>query len=90
MKEPMEILSLFPVRKSKKQKTQFLDTVQDYLRNLGYSVSLENSDFGVRNVVVGNLQTAKYVVTAHYDTCAGMLIPNLITPCNFFLFLLPG
>lgn len=82
-----DILTSFPVRKSKKQKEQFRQEVQDYLQTLGYSSHVESGSFGCRNVVIGDSENAKYLVTAHYDTCARMLIPNLITPCNFWLFL---
>lgn len=82
-----DILTSFPVRKSKKQKEQFRQEVQDYLQTLGYSSHVESGSFGCRNVVIGDPENAKYLVTAHYDTCARMLIPNLITPCNFWLFL---
>lgn len=38
--------------------------------------------------MIGNPQSSKFLVTAHYDTCARLPFPNLITPCNFWLFLL--
>lgn len=82
---PMDILEQFPVRKSKKQKEAFREEVQGYAEGLGYSVAVEKGSFGSRNVVIGDPKTAKYLVTAHYDTPARRLIPNLITPCNRFL-----
>ena len=33
---PMDILSAFPVRKSKQQKQEFRDAVQSYLAQFGY------------------------------------------------------
>ena len=86
--EPMDLLKLFPVRKSGKQKRLFRTCAEEYLEKLGYSVSFESGSFHSRNVVVGNPETAKYLVTAHYDTCARMVVPNIITPCNLPLFLL--
>lgn len=82
-----DILTAFPVRKSKKQKEQFRQEVQAYFQSLGYSSQVESGSFGSKNVVAGDPEKAKYLVTAHYDTCARMLIPNLITPRNFWLFL---
>ena len=38
--------------------------------------------------MIGSPQSSKFLVTAHYDTCARLPFPNLITPCNFWLFLL--
>lgn len=85
---PLDVLKLFPVRKSGKQKQAFRTCVKEYLEGLGYSVSFEQGSFHSQNVVVGNPEAAKYLVTAHYDTCARMVVPNLITPCNLPVFLL--
>jgi hypothetical protein len=43
---------------------------------------------GSQNVIIGDAEKAKYLVTAHYDTPASLFIPNFITPCNFLVFLL--
>ena len=83
---PLDVVTLFPVRKSAAQKQSFRDAVQEYLESLGYTVSVEKGSCRSRNLVAGDPDGAKYLVTAHYDTCARMLIPNLITPCNPWLF----
>ena len=85
--KPMDVLSTFPVRKTKKQKQEFRNAVQSYAQSQGYISNCEKGSFGCRNVVIGDPEKAKYLITAHYDTCARMLIPNLITPCNFGLFM---
>lgn len=84
---PMDILTAFPVRKSKPQKQAFRDAVQSYMEKLDYAVTVEKGSFGCRNLIIGDPEKSKYLVTAHYDTCARLPIPNLITPCNFWLFL---
>lgn len=84
---PMDVLKQFPIRKTKKQKQAFRNSVQSYAEYLGYQVTVEKGGFAARNVVIGNPGTAKYLVTAHYDTPASMIVPNLITPCNFIAFL---
>jgi hypothetical protein len=48
---------------------------------------VEKGSLGSRNIVIGDAEKAKYLVTAHYDTCAWMPLPNFITPCNFFVYL---
>ena len=85
--EPLDVLKLFPIRKNKKQKQSFRDSVQSYAESLGYEVKIEKGSMGAHNVVIGNPETARYLVTAHYDTPAAMILPNLITPCNPVTFL---
>jgi len=87
LENPMDVLKQHPVRKTKQQKLKFREAVQSYCRKLGYDVQIEKGSFGVQNVVIGDPRCARYVVTAHYDTCAVLPFPNLITPCNFWLFL---
>ena len=88
MNTPMDIVKSYPVRKSKKQKASFRADVIAWLEALGYSVTVEQGSFRSSNVVIGDPKSAKYLVTAHYDTCARLPFPNLITPCNFWTFLL--
>lgn len=84
---PMDVLHQFPIRKNKKQKQAFRDSVQSYAEGLGYPVNIEIGGFGAKNVVIGTPETARYLISAHYDTPAAMPVPNLITPCNFLTFL---
>ena len=84
---PMDVLTAFPVRKTKQQKQAFRDAVQSYLASLGYECKAEKGSLGCQNLVIGNPEGASCLVTAHYDTCARLPFPNLITPCNFWAFL---
>ena len=83
----MDVLTQFPVRKSKVQKQVFRDAVLLYAQKEGYTAKAEKGSFGCQNIVIGDPEKADCLVTAHYDTCAWMPIPNLITPCNFLPFL---
>lgn len=85
---PIDVLKQFPVRKTKVQKQAFRTAVQDYGEKIGYPVTVEKGAFGSCNLLLGDPEKAKYLVTAHYDTCASMLLPNFITPCNVTLYLL--
>ena len=85
---PMDVFRDFPVRKTKKQKQAFREAVQSYAEQLGYPCTVESGSLGSRNLVIGNPEQADYLVTAHYDTCARLPIPNFLTPCNFWLILL--
>ena len=86
--KPMDVLSLYPVRKNKRQKAAFRDDVQSYIQSLGYICTTEKGSMGSRNVVIGDPKTAKYLVTAHYDTPPRLPFPNFITPLNFGIYLL--
>ena len=88
LEKPMDVLEQFPVRKTKKQKQLFRNAVSDWLSRNGYQCREETGSLGARNLVIGDPEKAKFLITAHYDTCAGMLVPNLITPCNVVLFVL--
>ena len=88
MVQPMDVLRDFPVRKTKQQKAAFREAVLSYAKSLGYACKEEKGQFGTVNVCIGNTDDAKILVTAHYDTCAAMPIPNFITPCNFPVYLL--
>jgi hypothetical protein len=87
MNQPIDILRLYPVRKTKKQKLSFQEDVISYFNAIGYDAYVEKGNLGVRNIVAGNPENARYLITAHYDTCAVLPFPNLITPCSLSLFL---
>lgn len=79
--EPMDILKVYPIRKNKKQKEAFREDVKAYTESFGYPVTLEQKKSAC-NLVIGDPKTAKYLITAHYDTPASIGIPNFLTPCN--------
>lgn len=83
-----EIFERFEVRKSKKQKTAFREWLTPVLEQRGYAVTVEKGSFGARNIVIGDVDRAKVVYTAHYDTCAVMPIPNFITPKTPLVYIL--
>lgn len=88
IEKPIDILAQYPVRKSRKQKKIFQEAVCGYGKSLGYNCFVEKGNMGSRNIVIGNPVAAEHLITAHYDTCANMLIPNFIAPCSFWVFLL--
>ena len=87
LEKTMDVLEQFPVRKTKAQKEAFRRAVQSYGEKLGYPVTLETGQFGACNILLGDPESAKFLVTAHYDTCARMILPNFIAPCNVPLYL---
>ena len=82
-----KIMAEMQVRKSRKQKEAFRAWLCGELEAAGYAPRVEKG-FAARNVVVGDPEQAKVLLTAHYDTQAVLPIPNFITPRNLFFFLL--
>lgn len=85
---PMDVLHQFPVRKTKKQKQAFRDAVQSYAESVGYQCTVERKCQSCQNMLFGDPENAKYLVTAHYDTCAAVFFPNFLMPCNLLIFVL--
>lgn len=86
--KPMDVLEKYEIRKSKKQKSAFISAVTTFAQRQNYTVRVEKGSFGSRNIVIGDPGTAKYLLTAHYDTPASIGLPNFITPCNLVVFIL--
>ena len=86
IRKPMDVLEQFPIRKTKTQKSEFIETVTDYAGKLGYPVTVEAEKRGVRNIVIGKPDAARYLITAHYDTPASIGLPNFIAPNNPLCF----
>ena len=83
-----EIFENYEIRKSRKQKTAFLDWLRPVVEQAGYPMKIEKGSLGARNVVIGDPQKAKVVFAAHYDTCVALPFPNFITPkCAALYFL---
>lgn len=85
---PIDILQQHPIRKTKKQKKLFLEDVISYAEKIGYTCQVEKGSMGSKNLVIGNPETAEHLITAHYDTCSVLPFPNVMFPCNFWIFLL--
>ena len=86
-----ELLENFQVRKSRKQKEKFAERVKEQAVSEGYKFNIETTKGIIksRNIVVGNVEKAKVVYTAHYDTCAWSPFPNMIwlkSPIMYLLY----
>ena len=77
------IFEKYQVRKSKNQKTEFIELLERYMPVKVQTVGLLKS----RNIIVGDVEKADVVFTAHYDTCAVMPFPNFITPKNMVFYI---
>ena len=85
LNEPLDILKLHPIRRTDEQKEAFRRDVQQYIQELGYTYTLETEKNKAKNVIIGDPEQAKYLISAHYDTPATLGIPNVCTPCNAIL-----
>lgn len=84
------LLGPYQIRKTEKQKAEFIEWVCAYAQEREIAVSIEESGKYIRsrNIVFGDVDKARVILTAHYDTCARMLLPNFSTPGNIPLFVM--
>ena len=83
-----ELHTKFPIRRKDAQKEAFRQYVVECATTRGLTASVQTTSDGKnKNVVVGNPETASVVFTAHYDTPARALVPNLMFP-NSWIYLL--
>ena len=77
----------FGVRRKNEEKKAFRDFVVGEAEKMGLSAKVETTGDGKNeNVIVGDPERAKVVLTAHYDTPAASLFPNIMIPRNIPLF----
>lgn len=76
------LLGKYEVRKTVAQKRAFAEWAEAYARARGFEMTAEESGSWVknRNLVFGNPNKARILITAHYDTCARLPFPNFLTP----------
>lgn len=78
-----------PIRRSEEQKRAFREYVLEMAAERELSARVEVTGDGKnQNLVVGDPEEAEVIFTAHYDTPAGSLFPNLMIPRNKPLFFL--
>ena len=89
-----EILNKYQIRKTNKQKENFIEYLKNRLYKNGYTendIKIEESGKWLaktRNVVIGNPDNAKVIIGAHYDTPAVSPMPNFMCPINVLPFIL--
>jgi len=84
------LLGKFEIRKTDSQKTAFIAWAGEYAKAHGYEIHVEESGklIRTRNLIFGDVKTAKTLITAHYDTCARMPFPNFMTPACWPMIIL--
>ena len=77
----------YPIRKTEDEKKRFRDYVIKSCSELGIEARAETTSNGKNiNIIVGEPTLAKAVFTAHYDTPARSLFPNIMIPKNKLVF----
>lgn len=81
-----EIQEKFPVRNSPEQKSAFRAWARETASAAGWDAKTETLNKH-NNIVIGDPETAKVIMTAHYDTPKTAIFPNLMLPTSKILFL---
>ena len=77
----------YPSRKTTKEKQAFRKYIVESLTNKGIEAKIEQTTDGKNvNIVIGDPTIAKAIFTAHYDTPARSIFPNIMIPKNRFVF----
>lgn len=80
----------YPIRKTEEQKAAFRTWAVQQAAELGYTARVDSLGRKKQhnNVVIGDPHSAQVIFTAHYDTPARGLFPNLMLPRNIPMFIL--
>lgn len=79
-----EINKKHPVRRSTEQKNNFIKYTKEELKKYNVNINAETIDKHT-NIIIGDVSKAKVIYTAHYDTPASSVFPNLMFPRNKIL-----
>ena len=82
------LLERFGIRKTKQQKEEFRRWLMVELKQLGYFAYEESGSSGAVNVVAGEPEKVKLLLTAHYDTAVALPFPTFYTPYHPWLYFL--
>lgn len=75
-----EVYEKFPSRRSDEAKKEFFGYVKSEAESVGLNARIEQLENKHNNIVIGDIENASVVYTAHYDTPARSLVPNLMMP----------
>ena len=79
------ILEQYQIRKTTAQKDRFIALLMQHYPQLEIQ---QGGLLKSRNLIIGDVERAKVILGAHYDTCARMPFPNFITPKSPLLSIL--
>ena len=84
------LLTHYGVRKTDAQKHAFICWALAYAQEKAIDAHVEAGGKHIRsrNIVFGDLDRARIIITAHYDTCARLPVANFSTPGNLPVMIL--
>ena len=74
-----EVNDKFPIRRKRDEKNKFINYVKYELGSERARVETVEKN---NNIIIGDPENAKVVITAHYDTPAAAIFPNMMFPAN--------
>lgn len=82
-----QLIEQYQVRKTYKQKTSFIDWLSSQCEQMGYDLKIEEHK-KCRNLIVGDVETADVILSAHYDTQPNFIFPIIMFFSNYPAFIL--
>lgn len=76
-----ELITKYPKRRKQQEKDLFIDYIKEIATNHQLNFEVEEIKNN-KNIIVGDLKNSDIIYTAHYDTPATSIIPNLMMPRN--------
>ena len=74
------IYNKYPIRRTEQQKEEFREYIIETAKRLKYPVIVEKLKDKHNNIIIGDIDNAKIIFTAHYDTPAASIFPNIMLP----------
>ena len=82
-----QLIEQYQVRKTYDQKTKFIDWLSSQCEQMGYDLKIEKHN-KCRNLIVGDVETADVILSAHYDTQPDAIFPIYMFFSNYPAFIL--
>lgn len=82
-----DLIANYQIRKTYDQKSDFIAWYKERVADLGYDLKIEKTNKS-RNLVIGDLENADVVFTAHYDTQPNSIIPIVTYVSNIFTYII--
>lgn len=82
-----QLIDQYQVRKTYDQKTKFIDWLSSQSEQMGYDLKIEKHK-KCRNLIVGDVETADVILSAHYDTQPNFIFPIFMFFSNYLSFIL--